>query len=86
MRHHNIVKCIYRFTQELKLLEANKFEKYMEEADKLLGDHLNENGLTIELDSKLQDSIKELIDERIKDLKSDISWQLKLLILTHEKA
>ncbi|MCK9444919.1 MAG: hypothetical protein M0Q14_10390 [Tissierellaceae bacterium] len=86
MRHHNIVKCIYRFTQELKLLEANKFEKYMEEADKLLGDHLNENGLTIELDSKLQDSIKELIDERIKDLKSDISWQLKLLILTHEKS
>lgn len=86
MRHHNIVKCIYRFTQELKLLEANKFEKYMEEADKLLGDHLNENGLTIELDSKLQDSIKELIDERIKDLKSDNSWQLKLLILTHEKS
>ena len=86
MRHHNIVKCIYRFTQELKLLEANKFEKYMEEADKLLGDHLNENGLTIELDSKLQESIKKLIDERIKDLKSDISWQLKLLILTHEKS
>lgn len=86
IKYHNIVKYIYRFTQELKLLESNEYEKYMEEADKLLGDHLDENGLTTELDSKLQDSIKKLIDERIKDLKSDISWQLKLLILTHEKS
>lgn len=85
MINHDKVKVIYNFAQKLKLLEANEYERYMEMADKLLNQHLEKHGSKIELGASFGHDTKIIVDEMIRNLKSEGPWYTKLISLTHSK-
>ena len=85
MINHDKVKVIYNFAQKLRLLEANEYERYMEKADKLLNQHLEKYGSKIELGASFGHDTKIIVDEMIRNLKSESPWYTKLISLTHSR-
>lgn len=73
--YRNIISEIFDFLKRLEHIKATDYEQHLVKADMLLNEYLKYYGKSFEFTIPVEDIIKQL--------KSDLPWELKLLSLTH---